>query len=153
MTLAIEPLTHDGIMALAPEMAAIDPWRRLGIDAGRLTASLTTTRSDVISFEARRDGTVRGLLSMRLDWLFGPYIRLLAVLPSAQSSGVGSGLIAHAADIARSRNDSNLWVCASAFNTAAIGFYERQGFARIGTLHGLVVPTEDEVLLRLQLTP
>lgn len=153
MTLEISPLSAAGIAALTPAMAAIDPWRRLGIGAERLAASLGSSRPDVMSFEARWGAAPCGLLSMRLDWLFGPYIRLLAVVPDAQSKGVGTALIGRAIDTATMRGDGNLWVCASAFNEAAIAFYERQGFRRIGTLTGLVIASEDEVLLRRQLAP
>lgn len=148
----IRPLSATAAARMSAAMAEIDPWRRLGITAPRLAVALNDRAPDVISKEACLGGGVQGLISIRLDWLFGPYIRLLAVLPDAQGRGIGRALISHACHIARQRHDPNIWVCASAFNHDAISFYEREGFVRIGCLEELVARGEDEILLRRRLT-
>lgn len=147
----IRPLSAATAVHMSVAMAEIDPWLRLGITAPRLAVALNDRAPDVVSKEARLDGIPKGLISIRLDWLFGPYIRLLAVLPDAQGRGIGRALISHACRIAEQRHDPNIWVCASAFNHDALAFYEREGFVRIGRLEELVAQGEDEILLRRRL--
>jgi diamine N-acetyltransferase len=147
----IRPLSVAGAEAVAAGMAKIDPWARLGFTKERLVASMIVDNVATAGFEAVVEGVPAALITFVPGWLYGPYIRLLAVLPPAQGHGLGSALIDRLADVARKHGQANLWVCASAFNDRALAFYERRGFRRIGVLEGLVTEGEDEVLLRRQL--
>jgi len=132
-------------------MAEIDPWARLGITRERLVAAMTGDDGRVAGLEAVVEGTPLGLIVFVPGWLYGPYIRLLAVLPQAQGRGLGTALIDRLAEDTRKVGQANMWVCASTFNIDALAFYDRLGFRRVGVLDGLVVADEDEVLLRRRL--
>ena len=85
---------------------------------------------------------------MRHPWLKGPYLELLALLPEAQSQGIGSSIMAWFETAGLQHRARNLWVCASSFNGRALRFYERHGFARAATLPDLVAEGYDEILSR-----
>ena len=81
------------------------------------------------------------------DWLKGPYLQLLGLLPDFQSRGIGSSVMGWFAECA-GPDTRNLWVISSAFNTGAIAFYRRHGFTEVATLRDLVADGFDEILLR-----
>lgn len=147
----IRPLTASGAALVGAGMAKIDPWARLGFTKERLLASMTGADGVVAGFEAVVDGAPAALITYVPGWLYGPYIRLLVVLPHAQGRGFGRALVERVADVARGQGQANLWVCASAFNQSALTFYERLEFRQIGVLDDLVAVGEDEVLLRRRL--
>lgn len=89
-----------------------------------------------------------GALGLRLDWLRGPYVQFLAVLPANQTRGIGALILAWVERQALARAERNLWVAASDFNTGALRFYERHGFSRVADLDGLVREGRKEILLR-----
>lgn len=149
--LSLAPIEPTAVPELAGRIAAMQPWRTLGIAATRLAGAL---RDDDPRYRARaiedRDGRIRGVVGVRGDWLYGPYLALLVVFPGGQRRGIGSAVLAWMEREAPA-SAGNLWVCASAFNADALAFYERHGFVRIGTLHGLVHDDHDEILLRKRL--
>ena len=49
--------------------------------------------------------------------------------------GVGSLLLAAAEALARSRANSRLWLTVNATNRRAIAFYDRKGYAQVGTAY------------------
>ena len=70
-----------------------------------------------------------GVVSVRDPWLKGPYLELLALLPSVAKPGHRQRASSPGSNARRSRHQArNLWVCASSFNTRALRFYERHGF-------------------------
>jgi ribosomal protein S18 acetylase RimI-like enzyme len=80
-------------------------------------------------------------------FLLGGFIALLAVRPDASGHGLGQQLVAHveARVFAKRRW---LFVSCDADNRAALRFYRRQGFARVGRLPDLVRAGRVELLLR-----
>ena len=75
------------------------------------------------------------------------FIALLAVKPGASGQGLGGALVAHVAARAFARRRW-LFVSCDADNRAALRFYRRQGFARVGRLPDLVSAGRIELLLR-----
>jgi GNAT superfamily N-acetyltransferase len=131
-------------------LAGIDPWRRLGFSAAGLAAWLSRDDPALARLALVRDGAVAAVLGLRVPWLRGPYIELLAVLPGHQGHGLGRALVDAA--VARAGASANLWACVSAFNLSARGFYAACGFTEIAPLPELVAAGEDEILLRKRLT-
>jgi GNAT superfamily N-acetyltransferase len=75
----------------------------------------------------------------------------LGLLPGYQGCGFGAAVLARIEREAREVSQRNLWVVASDFNSGALRFYERYGFARVAALEALVAEGRDEVLLRKRL--
>lgn len=148
----LAPMTSQWAAALAPELALIDPWRRLGSSPQRILASLTRTDDPLTRCRCLLvDGAPAGAMAVRNDWLLGPYLLHLSVLPAFQRQGHGRWLMAAFEAGGRAYKARNLWVCASAFNRPALAFYENLGFSRVGLLDDLIVDGLDEVLLRKRL--
>ena len=55
--------------------------------------------------------TEAGVVSVRHPWLKGPSLELLALLPAAQSQGIGSSILAWFETEALKHRARNLWVC------------------------------------------
>ena len=147
MDIRLEAMSPSVALALAPRIADIDPWRRLAVPAERLARQFTPAPSVEIRLVAVA-GAPAGAVVIRRNWLLGPYLQHLSVLPEAQGRGAGTAALALLDDIARSDGHKNVWLCVSGFNTGAAGFYRRHGFTAAADLQDLVRPGESEILMR-----
>lgn len=142
----LRPLTDAAAAVLAPRMAGMDPWRRLGYEVSALQRYLATDSPALACHEIAVDGECAGVVAVRAPWLRGPYLELLVVLPEHQGRGIGAAVLRWLqAEAAPARN---LWVMVSAFNEGARRFYARHGFVEVGAVPDLVREGFDEVLLR-----
>jgi ribosomal protein S18 acetylase RimI-like enzyme len=129
-------------------IVGIEPWKGLGYRAqalGRYLARLARA-GDV--WIARAGGRAPdGVIVATDGFLLGGFIALLAVRPTASGRGLGKQMVAHveARVFAKRRW---LFVSCDAENHAALRFYRRQGFARVGRLPDLVRAGRSELLLR-----
>ena len=143
-------VTMDGqrAAALGPAVAAIDPWARMGYAADVLTRFLASSDPAAHTFAVLSDGALAGGVTVRYPWLKGPYLEFLAVLPGFQGKGLGSAVLAWMEREAAAARERNLWVVCSAFNAAALAFYQRHGYRPAGRLPDLVHDGFEEILLR-----
>jgi len=135
---------------LSAVLAVIDPWARLSFSAARLEALLAAPGEGGRAFEIRSGGRSAGAVVIRYPWLLGPYLNFLGLVPDHQRRGIGELVLGWMEREVRGR-DRNLWLCVTSFNTAALRFYERQGFRQAAVLDGLVIDSADEVLMRKRL--
>lgn len=140
---------------LGVAFAKSEPWSRYPFTADALTAYFEAEEDAapryVIAHGSDIENNVAGVLGLRLNWLRGPYIQFLGVLPEHQNAGIGAQLLSWISDTSAESGARNLWVAASDFNTNALRFYERHGFTRVATLDGLVQDGIGEILLRKRL--
>ena len=149
--IALEPIPKAAANTLGQALAAIDPWARYPIGSEVLTAYLGCKEGSAPRYLIRVDRTVAGAIGIRENWMRGPYLQFLGLLPQYQRDGIGRLVLAWFEGTARERGDGNLWVAASDFNTAAVRFYERHGFVRAALLDDLISDGKCEVLLRKKL--
>lgn len=149
--LSASPCTPAEAHELAAIFAAMEPWSRYPFTAAALKAYLAGDETGAPRYAIRLENRLAGALGLRLNWLRGPYIQFLGLVPGAQGEGAGSHLIDKLVEEARAADERNLWVAASAFNTGALKFYERHGFVRVAELDGVVQEGIDEILLRKRL--
>ena len=149
--LLLVPIARLAAGDLGRAFAGIDPWASYPYPADVLAAYFAASEPSAPRYSIDIGGTVAGVVGLRLDWLRGPYLQFLGLLPGYQRLGLGGTVLAWI-EAEAGPASRNLWVCASDFNAAAIRFYEHQGFQRIATLDGLVKDGRDEVLLRKKLT-
>ena len=147
-------------------IAAMEPWRGLGIGEAALAGFLRRAARDrqvwlALATEgpgrgsgARHAGARRvtrqspiGLLVLQPGVLLGGFVALLAVMPVAAGRGVGRRLMARA-EARTFAHRRWLFVSADAANTDALRFYRRLGFARVARLPDLVRAGRTEILLR-----
>jgi GNAT superfamily N-acetyltransferase len=147
------PMTPAFAAALAPEIAAMDPWLTLGIGAQQLESHLfvSAVPDGGRRFALLSEGVPVGAIDLVPRWLVGPYLRHLSVLPTSQRQGLGRAVMAWIEAQARLGRARNLWVCVSAFNSRASAFYESCGFTEAALLADLLVDSQHERLLRKQL--
>ena len=142
------PLEPRSCAGLAAGIVVMEPWSVMNYPAERLASFLTSPDGGAARYVVNVKGKEAGAVSVRHPWLKGPYLELLALLPEAQSQGIGSSIMAWFETAGLQHRARNLWVCASSFNGRALRFYERHGFARAATLPDLVAEGYDEILSR-----
>ncbi len=128
-------------------LTSSDPWKRLGFTASdwlRIFAPLPAGR-DTFVLEVKE--TVVGIAVVRRKFLFGDYLELLGIAPSAIGQGLGSRLLSHVESLTFAKA-KNLFACVSDFNDAARAFYRRQGYKEIGPMPNFLIPGYAEILLR-----
>ena len=150
--IALRPMPPGEPQRLGPLFAAIDPWARLNYKPEALTAYLATLEKSAPRYAIMAGNDVAGAVGLRLNWLRGPYVQFLAVLPEYQKRKLGSAFLAWLAHEAKRHGEQNVWVLASTFNEDALRFYQSNGFERTGEIPDLVAQGTAEVLLRRRLT-
>ena len=136
--------------AQAAWIAGMDPWRGLGYGADSLGAFLARAAATGQVRVARASGVrgrVDGILVLQPAVLLGSFVALLAVRAACAGQGIGRALIEHAVTETFATRRW-LFVSADAGNRAALAFYRKLGFSRVGRLPDLVKAGRVEVLLR-----
>lgn len=146
------PMTGKSAERLGTELAGIDPWARYQYTPEALAKYFSDREEGAPRFEILVGDTLAGAICIRNNWLRGPYLQLLAILPAFQKRGIGSVALSWFEAEAGSSNAQNIWVVTSEFNLGALAFYERFGFIRLATLDSLVSEGTAEILLRKRLT-
>jgi diamine N-acetyltransferase len=136
---------------LGPLFAAMEPWVSYHFRPEVLTTYLSGIERGAPRLAIMAGNDIAGAVCIRLNWLRGPYLQFLGVLPAYQNMHLGSAVLRWLDHEARSNGETNVWVCASDFNSGAIRFYERHGFSRTAALEGLLTPDITEVLMRKRL--
>jgi len=150
--ISFEPMSEESAEHLGAALAVIDPWAHYRYTGEALTKYFSTNEEDAPRFQILVGDALAGAICIRKNWLRGPYLQLLGVLPAFQKQGIGGAALSWFEAQARSSNAPNIWVVASEFNHRALAFYERFGFARAAMLDGLVSEGTAEILLRKRLT-
>jgi GNAT superfamily N-acetyltransferase len=140
--------TAADLAPLAEGLASLPLLRRYGRDRAGLAADLerSLARGDGLLLAVEGGGPVGLAWYLRQGTLgLGGYLKLMAVLPGAQSRGVGAGLLA-ACERSLAETSSHGFLLCSDFNASAQAFYERHGWTRVGALPGLVLPGVAELI-------
>ena len=148
---ALGPIPLGETLRLATGFAAIDPWARYGYAPARLATFFSGSEPSAPRYALYADGDIAGVVGLKLDWLRGPFLQFLGILPEAQGQGLGSSVLTWIELEARRGGHRNLWVTASDFNVRALGLYRRHGYEETARLDGLVSDEHAEILLRKRL--
>jgi ribosomal protein S18 acetylase RimI-like enzyme len=151
-TLVLQPIAPDRASLLADEIVTFGPWvpAHYAIDAHALAEALVVTGDGAVRYEIAVGGEPAGVVIVRVPWLGGPYLQLLAVLPAAQGQGIGARVLGWLEAEARGIYP-NVWLCVSDFNVRAQSFYRRHGYEKQTTIEALLKPDIDEILMRKRL--
>jgi ribosomal protein S18 acetylase RimI-like enzyme len=144
----IRPLARAEIPALAAALAGLPLMVRYGRDAAALSRALEAASGRGEGLLVAEDGGVLRGLAWFLPagtLALGGYLRLIAVAPGDEGRGTGLALL-RAFEAETARQSAHAFLLVSDFNAGAIRFYEREGYARVGPLPGLVLPDVAELL-------
>jgi GNAT superfamily N-acetyltransferase len=151
IAISFKPMTSESAECLGVALAVIDPWAHYQYTSAALAKYFSDREEGAPRFEILVGDTLAGAICIRENWLRGPYLQLLAVLPSFQTQGIGGAALSWFEARAKISNAQNIWVVASEFNLRAGAFYERFGFVRVATFDGLVADGTAEILFRKRL--
>jgi [ribosomal protein S18]-alanine N-acetyltransferase len=154
--LPIRPLATDAradiqARACAEIMATTDPWLTLGRTFDESYRIIRDPAREVyVALEeqgADRPPRVAGFTIIVMQGPFVGYIQSVAVHEAWRGRGLGTALIAFA-ERRILREQPNVFMCVSSFNTGARRLYERLGYQVVGELTDFVVRGHSEILLR-----
>jgi GNAT superfamily N-acetyltransferase len=144
----VRPAVAADLAPLAAGLAGLDLMQRYGRDEARLAADLARAHAAgdglLLAVQAGRPVGMAWFLRQGTLGL-GGYLKLMAVLPGAQSRGIGAELLASFEGTLAQTSAHGFLLC-SDFNVAAQAFYERHGWTRVGALPGLVLPDVAELV-------
>lgn len=147
----IRPLSSGNAEAFGAALAAMPPWSVIGWPQELLTAAFLRQPPSVHRFELLAGGELAGIVTIQDPFLHGPYLQLLAILPSFQGLNLGLSALQWMEQQARMEEARQLWLCVSTFNTRARAFYERFGFEAVAVLDKLASEASDELFMRKRL--
>lgn len=150
--ITLAPFTAQAAQHLGPLASAIDPWKRYQVSADNMTALLAKTEAGAPHYSISANGQHIGGICIRLNWLRGPFLQTLFVLPDAQGQGIGTQILKWFEAAAADEGARQAWITVSSFNESARRFYDRQGYETLATLPDLIADGFDELLLRKKLS-
>lgn len=136
---------------ISESLVEIDPWRTLKTKSTRFANHFSKNSEEGGTWGIFLESKLIGVVSIKPDWLMGPYLELLGLLPDGQGLKLGTAVLNWMETEARRFNSRNLFLCVSDFNLNAIEFYKKQGFSEVALLEGLIVDNHGEYLMRKQL--
>ncbi|HRY07000.1 MAG TPA: GNAT family N-acetyltransferase [Hyphomicrobiaceae bacterium] len=148
IALLSKPLPPDLTQAMASAIAGMSPWKRYGFTPDALISYCAPADDKAPRYLVTRHNEILGLFALKLGWMFGSYLNILAVLPGCHGRGIGSAVLRWTEERARACGERNQFVTTSAFNTRALALYQRHGYEPIATMPGLISDAESEILLR-----
>lgn len=131
--------------------AAIEPWLSYPFELTELTAFFAEHEPQAPRFTLHVEERFAGALVVRLNWMRGPYVHMLAVAPEYQGRGLGTAVLSFVEGEAHRGGARNLWIAATDSNAGARRIYRRFGFVEAATLDGLVRDDRTEILMRKKL--
>ena len=90
----LEPLRPSEATALGHAFAAIEPWSKYPYPAAALASYFADGDHSAPRLALSIDGVTAGVVGLRLNWLCGPYLQFLGLLPTYQSLGLGAMALA-----------------------------------------------------------
>lgn len=154
MNTIIRPMTADDCPILAAWMVEIPLWKRYGVTFERACSNFEhgLNSGDWMFTADNAETHACGFAQVAPKGMCGisPYLRLIGVHPSAQSTGVGAALLTEIERVA-AEHAADLFLLTSDFNENAHRFYERHGFVQIGAIPDYIVPSITELIFRKRL--
>ncbi|HQV70304.1 MAG TPA: GNAT family N-acetyltransferase [Thermoflexales bacterium] len=146
---SIRPMTAQDVSALAQILLGY-PWTRYEMTRDRAEKVLHDgLAQNAQILVAQADGAPVGFVwfIQRGAFHHSGYIRLIGVAESAKGLGAGKALM-EAAEQACAAQSADMFLLVSDFNASAQAFYQRMGYAQVGTLPDYVRPGIAELLMR-----
>lgn len=148
----IREIQEEHIAQCVKVVPQIEPWVTLGATPEEMEEYFRKLLNREEGFVALLDEEVVGFITIKRGFLYGCYIRRLAVKEGYRRKGIGRQIMQFIEDYAFVRY-LNVFLCVSSFNTGAQKFYEDLGYQKIGELPNLIMEGHSEHLLRKTVGP
>lgn len=150
-TVCLRPLAVHAALKMADALSDIDPWSTYKISSANLSRYFLQQEAGAPRFGLYVGSELAGVVGVRLNWLRGPYLQFLGVVPEFQGVGAGSLVVAWFEAVVAAKSDENVWIFVSQFNESGRMFYERRGYEVAAQIDDLVGEGQSEILLRKRL--
>jgi diamine N-acetyltransferase len=147
----LAPMSTEVAVQIGRETARFGPWIHYGASAKGMARAFEPAFDNGARYQVCADDDLAGGMIIRDPWLVGPYLQTIAVLPTLQGSGIGGLMLDWFEARARLAKQRNIWLCVSAFNTAAQKFYRAHGWEHAADLPDLIREGDGEFLMRKRL--
>ncbi len=148
----LKPPTKDEALKLANELSLIDPLKTLGTAIEPTAAHFAGKSDNACRMAIFVGDALSGIICVKTNWLVGPYVDFVGLLPTAQGQGIGKSVFNWLEEEAVKSKARNLFLCVSDFNHGAIAFYQKLGFKECAQLDALIVDNHGELLMRKRLS-
>lgn len=153
-----EALHHHGIHRASASdvqwcadlMAQSEPWITLRRDRDSSLRQLGDPSKELYILVNGNDRVGFVLIDMR--GAFAGYIQSVCVAPQFRNASHGAALMKFAEERIL-KDEPNIFLCVSSFNSDAQRFYERQNYERVGELRDFIIPGASEIILRKTTAP
>ena len=144
----IDRIDQSLALKLGQTISEMEPWAAYPYPADKIARYLANFDARAPRYVLRSDDEVVGAVGLQLNWLHGPYIQFLAVLPPFQNKGLGALVLNWVDREAGDTKARNVWVISSDFNVGARAFYEKHGFVEVCEISDIVCDGRTETLMR-----
>jgi ribosomal protein S18 acetylase RimI-like enzyme len=144
----LESLDDRDAIELGGTFAKLEPWRSYGSTAAGMAEFLSTREAGAQRFGICCDKRLAGAMCLRPNWLRGPYLQFLALLPEAQKQGIGACVLHWLEAEAAAAGGRHVWIMVADSNSGALRFYEHHGYEVSAAVPDVVKDGMTELLLR-----
>lgn len=137
--------------SLAGVFCTLEPWCNYGAKPDQLSHFFAREEPGTSKYCIRFANQLAGIGVVHANWMRGPYVQFLGLLPDFQSRGIGGRFLDWIEKIARGRCQRHVWIMASDFNLRARSFYRAHGYVEVAILTDVVCDGMNEVLMRKRL--
>lgn len=152
--LRIVRLSEQDLEACATIMAESEPWTRYHVthdDARTLWSDALAQGAGVYVGRVAEETVGFAWYIPRAGFGLSGYLKLLGVSTGMRGRGIGKALLAQVEQLTLADGQDDLLLLVSDFNLAAQGFYQQQGYRRVGELDSYVVTGVTELIYRKRL--
>jgi ribosomal protein S18 acetylase RimI-like enzyme/predicted ester cyclase len=146
----IRRATSADLQWCADLMAQSEPWMTLRRDRDSSLRQLGDASKELYVLANGDDRLGFVLIDMR--GALSGYIQSVCIAPQFQNRGYGTVLMRFAEERIF-KDEPNVFLCVSSFNSDAQRFYERHNYERVGELPDFIVPGASEIILRKTMAP
>lgn len=137
--------TEEEIKFCAQLRASSEPWITLQRDYHAAIKSITAPDHEV--YLAKVDHEIAGFAVLSMLGALTGFILTLCIVPEFQGCGIGTSLLVFCENRILKENP-NVFLLVSSFNTKAQVFYSKHGYHKVGELNDYVIRGFSEYLMR-----
>ncbi len=126
----------------------MEAWRSYNRTAASSAEFLSAQEAGAQRYIIRCDKHLAGAMCWRPNWLRGPYLQFLAVLPEAQNQGIGACVLRWLEGEAAAAGGRHVWIMVADGSSGASRFYECHGYETTAAVPDVVKDGMTELLLR-----